>query len=106
MELDVYLRFVVALILVLALIGALTWATRRFGIAGRLATGGGKHRRLAIVEAMALDARRKLVLVRRDDREHLVLLGPGCDVVVEVGIAVPPAQPSGQLPTRAGSGDL
>jgi flagellar protein FliO/FliZ len=93
MDLDLYLRFFVALLLVLGLIGALTWAARRFGVGGRLVPNAGKHRRLTIVEVTALDTRRKLVLLRRDDTEHLLLLGTGQDLVVEAGIAAPPASP-------------
>ena len=39
--------------------------------------------------ATAVDAKRRLVLVRRDDVEHLILLGPASDLVVERGIAMP-----------------
>lgn len=45
-----------------------------------------------MVEARAIDSRRRLVLVRRDDREHLLLIGGANDVVVETGIA--PQEPS------------
>ena len=86
MEIDVYFRFLGALIFVLALIGAAGWAARRFGLGGRLAPNPGKNRRLSVVEVAALDSRRKLVLVRRDATEHLLLLGPGQDVLVESGI--------------------
>ena len=44
--------------------------------------------RLAVVESLAIDARHRLVLVRRDDREHLILIGTA-DTVVESGIAAP-----------------
>lgn len=44
------------------------------------------ERRLEIVEHANLDGRRKLVLIRRDDVEHLLLTGGPIDVVVETGI--------------------
>jgi flagellar protein FliO/FliZ len=71
------LQFAAALILVLALIGLSAVAARRFG----LAQGGrrGAPRRLAIVEVLPVDARRRLVLVRCDADEHLLLLGPGSE---------------------------
>ncbi len=47
MDFDVYLRFMFALVLVLALIGALTWAARRFGLGGQLTPNTGKSPRLA-----------------------------------------------------------
>lgn len=94
MDFDIYLRFMFALILVLALIGALTWAARRFGFGGQLTPNAGKSPRLSVVEVRALDSRRKLVLLRRDGCEHLVLLGPGQDLHLESGIAAPRAAAS------------
>jgi flagellar protein FliO/FliZ len=89
MDFDVYLRFLLALLLVLALIGALTWAARRFGLGGQLTPNAGKSRRLSVVEVKALDSRHKLVLLRRDGYEHLVLLGPGQDLLIENNIPAP-----------------
>jgi flagellar protein FliO/FliZ len=80
-----YAWYFSALLIVLALILALAWIARRLGFMGRLAATGGK-RRLAIVEVLPLDAKRRLVLVRRDGTEHLVLMGVTSDVVVESGI--------------------
>ena len=86
MESADYLRFVLVLVFVLALIGLLTWLVRRFGLAGRMPTGGRQGRRLDVIEVAALDSRHRLVLVRRDQTEHLLLLGTNADVVVERGI--------------------
>lgn len=49
---------------------------------------GGRNRktRLAVMDATAVDANRRLVLVRRDDVEHLILIGGPTDVVVEQNI--------------------
>lgn len=49
---------------------------------------GGRNRRarLAILDATAVDDMRRLVLVRRDDVEHLILIGGPSDVVVEQNI--------------------
>ncbi|HRJ11914.1 MAG TPA: flagellar biosynthetic protein FliO [Alphaproteobacteria bacterium] len=41
---------------------------------------------LDIIETRAIDFKRKLVLVRRGDRLHLLLCGEGRDIVVETGI--------------------
>lgn len=81
-----YLRFVLALILVLGLILLLAWALRRFGFGGMTRHGG--KRRLEILESLAIDPRHRLVLVRRDDTEHLLMLGPTNDLVIESGIAL------------------
>jgi hypothetical protein len=55
---------------------------------------GGRHRkaRLAVMDAAAVDSHRRLVLVRRDDVEHLLLIGGPSDVVVEQNIRLSPAQ--------------
>ena len=90
MEFGQILRFLVALVFVLGLIAALTIAAKRVGLSPRAtrATPGGK-KRLSIVEVMAVDAKRRLVLVRRDDREHLVLLGADRDLLVESNVVAP-----------------
>lgn len=65
---------------VLALIALLAWAARRLGLgAGGARTGG---RRLALVEVLALDPRRRLLLVRCDGREALLLTGGGQDALL------------------------
>jgi flagellar protein FliO/FliZ len=85
MDLGQYFRFVAALVAVLALIGAVAWAARRFGLMPR-ATGAAQGRRLQVLEVAPIDARRRLVLVRRDAVEHLILLGQGADLLIESGI--------------------
>ena len=109
MDLGVYVKFLVALAAVLALIAALAWVVRRLGLAGRWPTTDGKSARLSVVEVRALDARRKLVLLRRDGCEHLVLLGPNQDLLVEAGIQVPQQPDTASLEPagarRAGAND-
>lgn len=55
---------------------------------------GGRNRktRLAVMDATAVDSHRRLVLVRRDDIEHLLLIGGPTDVVVEREIRMAPAR--------------
>ncbi len=86
MDLSVYLRFVVALVFVLGLIGAIAWGGKRLGVLGRYTRTRAEARRLGIVELLPVDAKRRLLLVRRDGVEHLVLLGPTQDVLIEQGI--------------------
>ena len=45
------------------------------------------RRRLGVVEVTPLDGRRRLILVRRDAVEHLLLVGPTSELVIETGIA-------------------
>jgi hypothetical protein len=81
------LRFLVAFLIVLALIGATAWVVRRFG-ADRLgaAAARGRQPRLAVIDATAVDGRRRLVLIRRDNVEHLLMIGGPTDLVVELNI--------------------
>lgn len=93
MDLGVYFRFLLALAFVLGLIMALAWAARRFGFGGSFAALRNRAAgRLSVSEALMLDSKRRLVLVRRDNREHLLILGPTGETVVETGIpALAPA---------------
>jgi flagellar protein FliO/FliZ len=75
-------RLVAALVFVLALIGLCAWLLRRFGPTMRLGRAG----RLSLVESIAIDSRRRLLLVRRDQTEHLLLIGGAGDLVIESGI--------------------
>lgn len=54
--------------------------------------------RLAVVEQAHVDSRRRLVLVRRDDVEHLIMTGGPVDVVIETGISAPRHEQLAQIP--------
>lgn len=66
-----------ALAVTLGLFGLAVWAFRRFAPAGLIPLGPPRVRRMAIVESLMLDTQRRLVLVRLDDQERLILLGDG-----------------------------
>lgn len=85
-DVDLMLRFALALALVLALIAVTGWLGRRYMGAGRLSSLKGK-RRLGVVETLSIDGRTRLLLVRRDATEHLIMLGATGAVVVERAIA-------------------
>lgn len=82
-----YLRFAAALIFVLALLGAFAFIARSSGFLTNLQRKPG-HRRLSTVESLMLDARRRVVIVRRDDKEHVILLSAQSETVLESGIDV------------------
>ena len=86
MEWTNYLRFLLALLVVLGLIGGFARIAPRTGVGGIQTGRKGKSDRLEVVEALHVDARRRLVIVRRDNVEHLLLLGPESEQVVETGI--------------------
>jgi flagellar biogenesis protein FliO len=81
-------RFVVAFMLVLGLIGAGALLWRRLGV-GPLSPVGprGRQPRLAVIDAAPVDARRRLILIKRDNTEHLLMIGGPTDIVVESNIA-------------------
>lgn len=98
------LKFFLAFVFVLVLIGAAAWLVRRFG-AMRLSnnTRGGRMPRLAVIDATAVDGRRRLVLVRRDNVEHLLMIGGPTDIVVEPNILRTPGGRDA-APTRGDAG--
>lgn len=76
-------RYLVALAVVIGLLLLLRWVLRNYATGGQLSIGRSRQSRLTIVEQIALDQRRRLLLVRRDGVEHLILVGGGNDLVVE-----------------------
>jgi flagellar protein FliO/FliZ len=101
-------RAILALAIVLALMAAMTWVARRYLASGGMAGRFAGKRRLGIVEQTILDGKSRLVLVRRDNTEHLLVLGPSGTVVVESGIRPPvdPLRPEGTPATEAPSTEV
>ena len=87
MDTPTLLKFFFAFTFVMCLMFLLSWGLKRLGLAGTSLLPNGK-RRLRIVETLPLDIRRKLVIVRRDNKEHLIVLGPTGETVVEANIPV------------------
>jgi flagellar protein FliO/FliZ len=78
----------IALLIVLALIGVTVWQVRRFR-ANRLGGDAARRRqprRLAVIDAVRVDGSRSVVLIRRDNFEHLLMIGGASDVVIEANI--------------------
>lgn len=73
------LVLLVIVLVIVKLIRSLTFGTF-------VAGGRNRKTRLAVMDATAVDSQRRLVLVRRDDIEHLLLIGGPTDVVVETDI--------------------
>ena len=85
-EMPLAARFFIAFLVVLALIGLTAWLVRRFGSNRLGGNARGRQPRLAVIDAAAVDGRRRLVLIRRDNVEHLLMIGGPTDVVVEPNI--------------------
>lgn len=82
-------RAVFGLAFTLGLIGVVAWAARRYApqLLAKLNAERGA-RRLQVVETLVLDPARRIVLVRVDDEERLILLGEGRELIE-------PRQPGG-----------
>lgn len=97
MDFEQIFRFLMALVFVLGLIAALSLVAKRIGFTPRATrTKSSAKRRLSIVEVLSVDAKRRLILVRRDATEHLVLLGVDRDLVVEAGLPAAPEEPAAE----------
>ena len=79
----------------------IVWRILRHFSAGTYVAGGRNRKtRLAVMDATAVDNHRRLVLVRRDDVEHLILIGGAADVVVERDIRLAGQTRRSVLPTE------
>jgi hypothetical protein len=92
-----FIVFIAALIVAGAMLlrGYLTTGS----VGGSLATTFFKpkpEKRLEVVDQASIDGRRRLVLIRRDEVEHLIMTGGPVDVVIETGIG-----PDGQARREA-----
>jgi len=74
-------RLLLALAIVVALMGGLAMLLKRLGLSGAAPqeAGGG---RLKVLEKLPLDARRQLVLLSKDEEEHLVILSANGETVI------------------------
>lgn len=79
-----YMNYIITAGIALAvlLVGILVYKLLSGPVMGR------KGQRLGISEYHEIDKTRRLVLVRRDETEHLVLIGGGQDLVIESGISL------------------
>ncbi|MDQ6437621.1 flagellar biosynthetic protein FliO, partial [Mesorhizobium sp. LHD-90] len=75
------LLLLVVLLVVIKLVRSMTFGTF-------VAGGRNRKTRLAVMDATAVDSHRRLILVRRDDIEHLLLIGGPTDLVVERDIRI------------------
>jgi hypothetical protein len=87
-EMPLAVRFSFAFFITLGLIGAVAWAVHRFAKGRRLGSDSsrGREPRLAVIDTAGVDGRRRLILIRRDNVEHLLMIGGPIDAVVEPNI--------------------
>ncbi len=82
------LRLAMALLFVLALMGGLAMLLKKLGLATNSSIKTTEKRRLRIVESLPLDPRRRLVIVKCDDKEHLVILSTNGETVIDSNIDI------------------
>lgn len=82
------IQSLLALAFVIALLVAFAYGIKRLGLIARVTVDqdGEQKKRLNIVEILPVDAKRRLVLIRRDDKEHLIMLGAERDLLIEQNI--------------------
>lgn len=97
-----FTRYFAALLLVLGLLGGFALLARRAGLAHFLPSlpRAGAPRRMEVSSTVMLDARRRVVLVRVDDEEHVLLLGLAGETVLDRRPAPPRFEPV--IPDAAG----
>lgn len=95
-------RILFAFFIVVGFIGIAAMLARRTGLAAG-AKGFARERRLALVDSLAIDARRRAVILRCDGREHLILLGQAGETLIEGNLPPLPALETGEEPAAAPS---
>lgn len=85
------LRVVFGLLAVLGMIGAGAVIARKMGLLSA-SSPLARRRRLSLVETLALDARRKIAIVKCGEREYLIALGPQGETIIDA--ALPPCDES------------
>ncbi|HUU67830.1 MAG TPA: hypothetical protein VMW57_11220 [Methyloceanibacter sp.] len=88
MEFDSLILALAAFLFAVAVVALLVWAFKTFFL-GKSSSANflrPREKRLGVVETATVDAKRKLLLVRHDDVEHLLIVGGPVDLVIETGI--------------------
>lgn len=101
---DTVVSWLITLIIFGALIGVGGWFLKGYlsgtGMPANI-FGQKAERRLAVLEQTSVDGRRRLVLIRRDNVEHLIMTGGPVDVVIETGIGQAQGKPRGAIAEAA-----
>jgi len=82
-DLPQFLKLIIALGVVILLMGGLVMVLKMLGLSSQTSVKSGDKRRLKIVESLPLDARRRAVILKCDNKEHLVILNSNGETVIE-----------------------
>lgn len=84
-ETQIYFNSIIGLCFVIGLIFLCAYIARKYGV--HAATGRQAAGRIAVVASRSLDVKNRLVLIRKDDKEHLILISPQGVQVIETSEA-------------------
>jgi flagellar protein FliO/FliZ len=87
-----YLKFIFALGFVIFLLLGLSFLAKKYGLMAKVTLKRPKSgkKRLHITEILPVDAKRRLLLFRKDNKEYLVMLGTERDLLLDQNMAIPP----------------
>ena len=83
-----FLRMIVALIFVLALILLALYLTRKYGKGWGFQHTPPSKRRLQILESLPVGPKQRLMIIRRDNKEHLLVIGQENATIIEKNLDI------------------
>lgn len=83
-----YIKAILALLFVIGLIGLISYLLKRFSFDKAFSGGSNKVKRISIEEVRPLDTKRRLIIVKKDNKEHLILMGANSDLLIETSDAI------------------
>ncbi len=91
MDSAIYLKFIFALGFVILLLLGLAFLARKYGLMAKITLKRKKSatQRLHITEILPIDAKRRLLLLRKDDKEYLIMLGLEKDLLLDGNLEIP-----------------
>ncbi|WP_053005921.1 FliO/MopB family protein [Kiloniella spongiae] len=92
-----YFQFFLSLIFIIGLIFAFSLIAKKLGLGNGPAITGNKLKRLQIKEVRPLDAKRKVIIVQCDNKEHIILVGGTNDLLID---SIPCGTSSNQAATQ------
>lgn len=103
MDIVNYSQFVLALLVLAGLLGAFAIGLKKLSTSTFFTKlSPVRDRRMRLLETLPIDPKRRVVLVQVDDREHVLMIGGGTDIVIEQN---KPARSPKPLPTDQSTTD-
>lgn len=99
MDWNQYIQLGVALALVLAMMGLLSFILKKINFAQ--SGMANKNTRIKIIEQRMIDSKHKVAIIRCDDKDHLVILGQNGDTVIRADMDMPPEKSKKDIPLES-----